>query len=160
MGSTSAYALIAALPVEFAAIQAMLDQPFPSIQDGIKYVLGRIGQHTVVATLLTHMGNNFAAIGATKVIRVFPSIKDLLMVGIAAGVPQPGDVQLGDIVVSDKGGVVQHDNVKRTDGKIEIRDTSQRPSAHLTRAVREMQTLAIQGVTLGGTAGSGDSGRV
>ena len=137
------FAMIAALPVECAAIEAMLDNKEQLVKNGAKYTVGLIGDHAVVVMLLTHMGNNFAAIGATKLIECFPSVEDVLMVGIAAGVPGAGNVRLGDVVVSDKGGVLQQDNVKRVEGKIEIRDTSQKPSARMLRAIRQIRTLEL-----------------
>lgn len=138
------YALIAALPVEFAAIQVMMDSTSEMEKDGIVYIVGSIGSHSVVAFLLTHMGNDFAALGAAKLLASFPSVLDILMVGIAAGVPGQDSISLGDIIVSDKYGVIQYDNVKRVGDKIEIRDTSAKPSAQLIRSIRAIETRSYQ----------------
>ena len=59
------------------------------------------------------MGNNIAATRATLLLEHFPTVTSIIMVGIAGGVPNPENpdthVRLGDIVVSDRKGVVQYD---------------------------------------------------
>ncbi len=108
--------IVTALPKEFAAMRVMLDEeaPVAVAGDPNDYVLGRIpslvenADHLVVVALLKEMGNNSAAAAATNLLRSFPKVEDILMVGIAGGVPSPlsydSDVHLGDVVVSSKGG--------------------------------------------------------
>ena len=71
------------------------------------------------------MGNNNAAIHATKLLHDFSSVQWIIMTGIAGGVPNPREpyehVRLGDIVVSDKWGVVQYDNVEQTPERVFLR---------------------------------------
>lgn len=69
------------------------------------------------------------------------------MVGIAGGIPFPESpeqhVRLGDVVVSNKCGVVQYDNLKVGVGKIVLRSLSSRPSARMTGAVRLLESERI-----------------
>ena len=110
---------ISALSIELNAAVASLDAVHPSMprrkNDSNLYVLGRIGQHNVVMTVLPigDIGTNSAAIAATNLRSTFSSVDFLFMIGIGGGVPFPNDVRLGDVVVSVPGnqsrGVVQHD---------------------------------------------------
>ena len=96
---------ISALPVEYAAAQALLDEEhedLPSLpSDHNTYTLGRIGKHNVVIAGLPRgtIGTTPAATVATHLLRSFPNVKFGLMVGIGGGVPDI--VRLGDIVVSN-----------------------------------------------------------
>lgn len=145
-------AIVTALPEEFAAVQSVLDdvqRAHLDIEDPHIYMIGTVpirdgaGRHTVVATILSDMGNNLAASGVTHLLRSFPTIRDVIMVGIAAA--PPNTTRLGDVVISDKAGVLQYDNTKRNpDGSIEVRDSSQKPSARLLSAVRSLQTQEYQ----------------
>lgn len=147
--------IVTALPKEFAAMKVMLESPQDCPQEGDPnaYVLGTIsgkhGTHTIVATLLPHMGNNSAAVICAYLLRSFPTVEDVLMVGIAAGIPHPNDVdkhvRLGDIVVSDKTGIVQYDNLKVSADRIEVRDTSSPPSARLITYVRVLEAERLEG---------------
>lgn len=67
------------------------------------------------------------------------------MVGIAGAVPHPEKaehhVRLGDIVVSDRGGVIQYDLVKETgDGSIEHRNAPRPPSSELLEAINWLRS--------------------
>jgi nucleoside phosphorylase len=67
-----------------------------------------------------------------------------LMVGIAGAVPHPlkaeDHVRLGDIVVSDRNGVVQYDYVKITEKFKEFRSPPRPPSRVLTDAIRWLRS--------------------
>lgn len=151
------FGVVTALPKEMAAMRAMLDAKwdFQVADDPNEYVIGKIaardgsGDHYVAVTLLKKMGNNSAASAATNLLRSFPTVQDVLMVGIAGGCPDPSrpsrHVRLGDIVVSNEYGVLQYDNVKLAKGRIEVRDTSQRPSAVLIQRVKRLETERIEG---------------
>jgi len=148
--------LVTALPKEFAAVKAMLDDPVeygvPGQGAGREYVLGEVpakdgGTHAV-ALVLAGMGTNQGAARATLLLEHLPSIDAILMVGIAGGVPHPtkveSHVRLGDIVVSDLGGVMQYDLDKETllpDGfvHVEHRHPPRPPSARLLAAVAELE---------------------
>ena len=117
--------LITALPTEYAAVTAILDEEYgrpsgfrkPSSDYNV-YAWGRIGSHNVVVASFPK--RNYGKVAAADVARLmvsaFPSIRVGLLVGIGGGVPQPQqgrDIRLGDVVVSTPtgttGGVVQYD---------------------------------------------------
>jgi nucleoside phosphorylase len=105
-------------------------------------------KHSVVIAQ-ADMGNNVAAVRATLLLGHFPSVKSIVMCGIAGGIPRhdsaPDHVRLGDVVVSDQKGVIQYDFVKRTvKGKRaevieEVRAAPRPPSAELLEAVRHLE---------------------
>ncbi|KAL4877445.1 nucleoside phosphorylase domain-containing protein [Aspergillus karnatakaensis] len=117
---------ICALPVEMAAATAMLDETFPPLpnrkDDHNKYILGRVGQHTIVITCLPAgiYGTTSATATAFHMRYSFESIDVCFMVGIGGGAPGKHDIRLGDIVVSEPfgryGGVVHYDRGKIVDG--------------------------------------------
>ncbi|MCC9705941.1 hypothetical protein E4N62_12180 [Streptomyces sp. MNU76] len=141
--SPSVFGVVTALPKEFAAMRAVLDesQIVEVKDDPNDYAVGTVtaldgsGTHRVVVTLQKKPANNSAAIAASHLLGSFRDIKYVLMVGIAGGVPHPRHpdkhVRLGDIVVSNHFGVVQYDNVKLAEGAVEIRDSSSSPSSAL-----------------------------
>jgi nucleoside phosphorylase len=153
--------IITALPKEFAAAKAMLDNPVEySVEGrgaGREYVLGEIpakggGMHAV-ALVRAGMGNNQAAARATLLLEHFDAIDAILMVGIAAGVPHPTKpehhVRLGDIVVSDMGGVVKYDFDKETldaGGAVHIehRHPPRPPGARLLEAVLDLDAKELE----------------
>lgn len=139
--------IITALPKEFAAMKAMFQESrqYPQIADDPNiYEIGIIpttdgsGSHIVVLTMLKEMGNNSAAAAATNLLRSFPNIEDILMVGIAGGIPDYENadkhVRLGDIVISDKEGVIQYDFAKGSTSK---------PSANLIGQVKLLESNRI-----------------
>lgn len=152
-------AIVTALPKEFAAVEVMLDQhdDIAVPGDSVSYTVGSIGPHPVVVTLLPKMGNNLASAVCSNLLRSFPGVDGILMVGIAGGVPDPNNaenhVRLGDIVVSMDAGVVQFDF-----GKLEqvghegetprehftIRASDPPPSARLQQAVRFLEARRIR----------------
>ena len=146
--------ILTALPLEFAAMELMLDNcrsyQVPTPRGGHEdYNLGEVvgadgSPHLVVVALLPEMGNNSAAISAMTLLHHFPDVSDLIMCGIAGGVPtpehEPQDVRLGDIVVSNRNGVVQYDLVKENpDGSEERRHPPRSPSRRLLQAVNRLQ---------------------
>ncbi len=146
--------ILTALPKECAAIRLMLHNEerwsAPGEGGGRDYYIGEIpaeggGNHLVVVALLPDMGNNSAAISAMRLLHHFPEVRHIIMCGIAGGVPKPGDVEhdvrLGDIVVSNRNGVVQYDLIKeKPDGTKEHRHPPRPPSAELLSAVRHLFT--------------------
>jgi nucleoside phosphorylase len=144
--------LITALPHEYAAMKALLANSrevyVPGRGTGRRYMYGEIssvngGIHTVALSLLVDMGNNVAAIRASRMLDVFSNVYAIIMVGIAGAVPSPDaadeHVRLGDIVVSDQGGVVQYDFDKETIDVTEHRHRPRPPAAVLVEAVRLLQ---------------------
>lgn len=148
--------VITALPKEEAAVRKVLDlnqrwdSPGPVSRT---YHWGTLpaangGSHTVAVVRLTDMGNNSAANATSHVVHHFPNARHLIMCGIAGGAPSlpEHDVRLGDIVVSDRNGVVQYDLIKeRPDGSKEHRHPPRPPGADLLRATQYLQTEATLG---------------
>jgi nucleoside phosphorylase len=113
-------ALVCALPIELAAVTAMLDEEHRDLPQDMNdtniYSLGRIGEHNCVIAWLPagQIGTNSAAAVAAQMRSKFVSIRFGLMVGIGGGVPSAeADIRLGDVVISQPymqhGGVVQYD---------------------------------------------------
>jgi nucleoside phosphorylase len=139
--------LIAALPKEFAAIKSLLQDPKlyrePGVGAGRNYWLANLpavdgGKHYLVLAFMVDTGNNMASTRATLLFEHFPEIRSIIMVGIAGGVPnhvKPKDhVRLGDVVISNKDGIVQYDLLK--EGKeIVHRNPPRPPSSELLEAV-------------------------
>ena len=142
--------IICALPLEKAAVTAMLDGEHPRLRniagDENDYTLGRIGPHDVAVACLPAgvTGKASAAVVATNMMRSFP-IKVGLMVGIGGGVPsKSADIRLGDVVVSQPtgqhGGVVQWDFGKMERGGVFRRTgTLNKPPRVLLTALAGLQ---------------------
>jgi nucleoside phosphorylase len=144
--------IITALPEEFDAVRVMLKEEkrhrTPGPGAGHEYMLGvvpslREGMHQVVLAQTMRMGNNSAAIRASKMLIDFPSIDVIVMCGIAGGVPNPekadDHVRLGDIVVSDGQGVIQYDFGKQALATFDHRHAPRPPSASLLEAVQVLE---------------------
>lgn len=152
---TPSIAIITALPKEHAAVQRLLtNSETLNIQDDATlYTIGNIrcynGVMDVVLACLTKYANNPSAITTTNLLRSFPSVTDVIIVGIAAGIPQPEKpdihVRLGDIVVSSDSGIVQFDIGAQRPTNFEIRDTSAPPSARLLQAVNQLESETLIG---------------
>ncbi|KEY68196.1 hypothetical protein S7711_09107 [Stachybotrys chartarum IBT 7711] len=138
---------ICPLPCELAAAVSMLDERHspPLAQcnvDDNNYVLGRIGAHNVVMTCLPggSKGKVAAAVAATRMTVTFGSLRFLLLVGTAGGVPNGKDVRLGDVIISHPdtrcGGVVQYDFGKTVqEGRFVHTTTLNKPPRVLRNAV-------------------------
>ncbi|KAL3471326.1 nucleoside phosphorylase domain-containing protein [Aspergillus californicus] len=147
---------IAALPVELAAAEAMLDEehgkPISFIQppqDPNIYTWGRIADHNIVITSLPGRlyGAGPAAITASRMLSSFPNIRFGLLVGIGGGIPRLDtgrDIRLGDIAVSEphgtNGGVIQYDSFKAApNGQPQSRAFLNMPPEILLRALTKIQ---------------------
>lgn len=120
---------ICALPTEYVAAQAFLDEKhegpdYVSPNDNNDYTLGKIGRHTIVIAVLPNgeYGLSSAASVARDMLHSFPNIRIGLIVGIGGGAPSSKhDIRLGDVVVgvsnTGKGGVVQYDFGKAIQGQ-------------------------------------------
>lgn len=153
--------IITALPEEYIAMQLMLEEPIiPYTAEGKgagrRYLLCEVrsqeaGVHVVVLAMLTETGNNNASIRATQLLTHFPKVNHIIMCGIAGGIPsfdKPDEhTRLGDIVVSDRGGVIQYDFIKDTptdEEKIEQRFPPRPPDAELLEAVKILQAQSLK----------------
>ncbi len=157
-GTAPTIGIITALPKEYAAVQAMMDNgrdAYPRRAGAHPhYFLGEVpaaggGIHTVVLALAVAMGNNVATIWASNLTRDYPTVHTVVMVGIAGGIPHPekpeAHVRLGDIVISSDAGVVQYDFVTEEADKIVPRFSTHRPSVRFLQAVRELEAEALTG---------------
>ena len=121
-------AIVCALPLEFDAVVASLDQIWDedvcaalgkAPGDANTYTHGRMKQHNVVVTLLRQrggkptMGKASAAIVASDLRHSYCNLSLALLVGICGGVPKAENKEmlLGDVVISSS--VVQYDFGRR-----------------------------------------------
>lgn len=149
-------AWIAALPIERAAAEAMLDEEhaaptgFTRHQtDTNVYTWGRVGDHNIVIAALASgvYGTTSAATTASSLLASLPSIRIGLLVGIGGGIARPDqdqDIRLGDVVVSQPcdttGGVCQYDLIKaKSGGKCERKGFLGRPPTVLLNALTSIQ---------------------
>jgi len=100
------------------------------------------GSHRVVVAR-AGKGNNKAAVLADSLLSRYPTVQDIVMVGVAGGVPDVKDagnhVRLGDIVICDEVGVIQYDMISRYTGKEEYRPPPRPPSHRfLLRAINDL----------------------
>jgi nucleoside phosphorylase/Flp pilus assembly protein TadD/predicted nucleic acid-binding protein len=154
--------IITALPKEYGAVKVLLESQreiaVAGRGAGRRYLYGEIpasdgGKHAVVLALLPAMGNNPASSRATLLQTHFSSVQEIIMSGIAGGVPKPEDpeehVRLGDIVVCNGQGVVQYDfDKEELEGetvKITHRDQPRPPSARLLESVKLLEAGEIEG---------------
>jgi nucleoside phosphorylase len=157
LGAAPTIAIITALPQEYAAVKALLEnqQDETLARSGVswQYLLGDIpatngGRHSLVLSM-SGMGTNLAASCATFLVTRFPTIDTIIMVGIAGGVPNPEKpeehVRLGDIVVSNQYGTIQYDFIKQVNEAIEYRNPPRPPSASLLYHVNLLAVSELEG---------------
>ncbi len=149
-------AIVTALPDEFRAVCEALDcgELLPSkVRRGRVFRLARVtsccgGHHLVAVTLLGSAGIQQAAVRVVSLARDFPNLQYVVMCGIACALPNPQNaethVRLGDIVVCDSNGVVQHDRGKEHVGRMEPRPLRYPPSAELLEATLRLQALGTR----------------
>jgi len=150
--------IIVALAEEYDAVRVMIDneQKYRSSGPGgaHDYLLGDIpsvrqGIHQVVIAQTSDMGNTSAALRAAKMLMDFDGIEHIIMCGIAGGVPNHAEpdehVRLGDIVVSNRKGVIQYDFGKQKGKVFEERFAPRPPSARLSEAVKMLEQDKLAG---------------
>jgi nucleoside phosphorylase/tetratricopeptide (TPR) repeat protein len=148
--------VVTALPVEGAAIRTMVEalHPIAISGDPNYYHVGWLASsdpkrpHQVVVTILPQDGTRNASAVTVDLVRSFPTVRCVIMCGIAGGVPAPGSperhVRLGDVVVASEG-VIDYDHVRTVDGHDQLRRPTEGLSRDLLRAMRELQVGAISG---------------
>jgi nucleoside phosphorylase len=148
--------LVTALPEEFYAMRALLEDPTHTRVQGDRadYVRGTLPSlgarlpHTVILTMTTDAGTHAAASACGSLVASFPTVNTVVMSGIAAGVPDPRcpdrHVRLGDIVVAAHG-VVDYRHVVQDVHGDQLRQPFPRPSALLSRADRLLQVEEYAG---------------
>lgn len=141
---------VAALPIEMAAAQAMLDDIHLPLSmnpnDSNVYAFGNIGNHNIVIACLPsgQYGITSAALVANNMRWSFPSIQIRLMVGIGGGVPDKVDIRLGDVVIStptaSSSGVIQYDFGKTVKaGRFQLSGALNKPPQQLLTAVAKLR---------------------
>jgi nucleoside phosphorylase len=150
-----AFGILTALPEEFAAMRSFIDDPrrVNVEDDRADYLIGTMPganagrPHTVVLTILGDTGNDAAACATANLLRSYRSVRCLLVAGIAAGIPAPGQperhVRLGDIVVAR--GIVEYDRVRERDDGPVFRRTFPPPSPLLERRARLLRAGEMTG---------------
>lgn len=149
---------ICPLPLDLAAAKATLDQVHPSppgdpATDTDVYVLGSMSGHNVVVACLSfgETRPRSASIVAAQMRLEFSTIRLMLMVGIAGGVPNTKtDIRLGDVVVNrpiaDGPSSLAHDPKKgATNDQPLSTKTSNKPLNLLLIATGRVETNAILG---------------
>ncbi|KAL4905181.1 hypothetical protein BDW74DRAFT_153176 [Aspergillus multicolor] len=141
--------LICALPLEAAAVCAMLDKPYDaparSGNDNNAYDLGKIHEHNVVIASLPAgcMGNDTAAIVANDMVRTYgETLRVCLLIGVAGGIVENEDVRLGDVVVGfpreKSSGVIQYDFGKHEDDEIRLTGHLNKPPPIILSALSKL----------------------
>lgn len=137
-------------------MRSFIDNPQRATVEGDRadYVIGTMPSadygraHQVVLTMLGETGNDAAASACTNLLRSYRSVRCLLMVGIAAGVPDPArperHVRVGDIVVARRG-IAEYDSVRENDDGTVPRRTFPPPSPLLERRARLLQAGEMTG---------------
>jgi nucleoside phosphorylase len=143
--------LVTAIPEEFTAMRGLVEHPADYYVSGdpARYTLGMLPSrdaeplHNVVLTMLGATATDAAADGCAHMIRSYPAIKILIMVGIAAGIPNVNrperHVRLGDIVVATDG-IVDYDHVSVGPDGVRQREGFPTPSARLKRCVNILKS--------------------
>ncbi|MFV0460918.1 MAG: hypothetical protein ACK5MT_19360 [Actinomycetales bacterium] len=146
-------AIITALPDERLAMQVLLERARDHDRDGLVVTRGTLPSahripHQVVLVGL-HEGNNaHAGALAAQVCAIYPSVSQLLVSGIACGIPNPASpgkhVRRGDIVAG-VWGVVAYDHVdEHPDGRV-LRAQPRPPGRQLVEAEQWLQREEVQG---------------
>jgi nucleoside phosphorylase len=132
--------IVTALPKEFQAFKDLMqDDPRydPALgSEKIQFPHYKLGNMDIVLAM-SSMGNNFSSAIATKMLEKYPSIEQIIMVGIAGGIPNiekpDKHIRLGDIVVSGEKGIIQYDMGKQTSNGFEHNFSPRPVSALLLR---------------------------
>lgn len=146
--------IITILPLEFVAMRHLLaERAEDRLIGNTRYVLAQLPSreeqpHRVVLTKQYLAGTNYAATAVTRLLMHYPSVREVLFVGIACGVPRPDNpryhVRLGDIVVGSHGVVAYEDLDELKDGR-RLRPPAGGMSRVLAAGDQELQIEAVEG---------------
>ncbi|MFD0524460.1 effector-associated domain 2-containing protein [Paractinoplanes durhamensis] len=125
------------MAIEYAPVRKVLEGAHDQHMQGDQklYCVGSVPSaapdtpHQVVATQLTRDGTRDAAATVIGLVRSFPSVRTIMVSGIAAGIPDAG-LGLGDIVSATEG-VVDYSHLRVTGEGTELR----RPLGDVSAAV-------------------------
>lgn len=149
-------AIICALPLEFDAVEALLDEYYDETikrlgqrGDANWYRTGRLGEHDVVLTCLPDMGQGSASSAASSLLISFGRISLALVVGICGAVPtlpQKREIILGDVIISDS--IVEYGLGKQyPDGfkpTVKVKDTIGRPNREIRSFISGLKTRSMR----------------
>jgi nucleoside phosphorylase len=148
--------IVTAIPEEYAAMCALLDCPVERDVKGdpATYVLASVPSksdalnHRVALTQLGATATDAAADGCTHLLRSFPSVAVVLMVGIAAGIPNPRQptrhVRLGDIVVGTRD-FIDYGHLRRVANGEQQRRQFPQPSPRFVRCADMLKAGELGG---------------
>ncbi|KAI1036829.1 hypothetical protein LB503_003319 [Fusarium chuoi] len=146
---------VCALSTEFTAAGEQFDQEYNRVKspkridrnDHNAYRFGKIEGHMVVIAVLPNgqYGTSSAAAVAKDMMRSFPNIRFVLLVGIGGGSPtEKRDIRLGDVVVSSpeagQSGVFQYDFGRATKEGYQYRGSLNKPPQVLLAAVAKLRS--------------------
>jgi nucleoside phosphorylase len=148
--------ILTALPVEGAAMASLIEDArlVSFAEDPHLYRVGSLPSndparpHRVAMTVLSQYGTRYAAATCANLLRTFPNVGCVVMVGIAGGVPSVREpdkhVRLGDVVVAT--GIVDYGAYRQEPrGRRSRRPPEGLISSRLRRAAVELQLAAAQG---------------
>ncbi|KAI6357147.1 hypothetical protein MCOR25_007722 [Pyricularia grisea] len=145
---------ISIIATEVAASKGFFDKQHQQIiteeKDNNAYVLGSMGTHNVVmaAPGEGRMGTTPAASVIGDMVRSFPNLRFILLVGIAGGAPTVKDIRLGDVVVGipkgSEGGVRQYDfGTSTQDAEFKQRGHLNAPHEKILTAVKRLRATHL-----------------
>lgn len=151
--------VICALPTEYTAAQLVFQcsEPGQQLNTGrsLKYsavtVRSRSGLAIdVVITMAYQMGTIPSALDADGMRQEFPTLRHIIMTGIAGAAPNPAKVdehvRLGDIVITDRNGVLQYDFDKESPNTTQIRSPPRPPSKQMLEAAQRLESSSQRGI--------------
>jgi nucleoside phosphorylase len=148
--------ILTALPVEGAAMASLIEDTrlFSFDEDPHDYRVGSLPSndpdrpHRVAMAVLSRYGTRYAAATCADLLRTFPNVRCVVMVGIAGGIPSVREpdkhVRLGDVVVANR--IVDYGAYRQEPrGRRSRRPPEGLISSRLHRAAVELQLSAAQG---------------
>jgi nucleoside phosphorylase len=140
-------AIVCALPLEFNAVSALVDEfwdedgDYYGKEDGDTntYTAGRIGKSNVVLVLLAGMGKINAAAAAANLRLSYSGLRLALVAGICGGVPNIGDSEellLGDVVISKR--IIQYDFGKQYPDEFSTTTTVENSLGRASKHIRSL----------------------
>lgn len=146
--------IMTALPEEGAAVRALVTHgetveiPEDPNTYHVGYMASRDGTrpHRVAVVTLAQDNTRNAAATCTDLLRTFHSVRCVLVVGVAGGIPAPQQpekhVRRGDIVVAE--GIVDYGHIRQVDGRETVRRPVEGICIDFQRAVAELRQRELE----------------
>lgn len=107
--------------------------------------------HRVALVMLPQDNTRNAAVACTELLRTFQSIRCVIMVGVAGGVPNVAEpehhVRLGDVVVAQ--GLIDFGHVRQVDGQEQLRRPVEGICVDIERGATELRRRQFEGSARG-----------